>query len=334
MFACTSLVNSSLNKEVEFITLDTTASTNKKRSLVERGLGGMIRMTKFIALLSTRKVDTVMAFCSSGYSFKEKGAMIKIAKALGKKTIIAPRSGHLIDDIENSSSFKKSVAAVFQKADHIICQGSFWQSYFNDHFQLPSDKTVVIHNWIDQKIVKRSKKNSKNLKILFLGWIEKNKGIYEIIEAADQLRDENVEWIIGGNGKEFEEVSALVSRKELQDKVQLKGWVLHEDKERHLASSDILIIPSYREGLPNALLEAMLNGLAVIASNVGGIPDIVQNKNNGILINPGDANAIVSAVKFFLTNPEKTQEFGLEAIETIKTKNSLETAISKFNEVL
>lgn len=334
MFACTSLINSRLNSEVEFITLDTTASTNKKRSISERGLGGISRMIRFIIILFTSRVDTVMAFCSSGYSFREKGAMIKIAKAFGKKTILAPRSGFLIDDIENSPSFRTSVNSVFNSADHIICQGNFWQSYFSSHFQLSADKTILIHNWIDQKAIKRRPNNFNGLTILFLGWIEKNKGIYEIIDAADQLRDKNVQWIIGGNGKEFDEVKELVSSKDLHDKVKLKGWVLNEAKEDLLSSCDIFIIPSHREGLPNALLEAMLNGLAVIASNVGGIPDIVVNRKNGILIEPKNSTAIVDAVEYYYKYPERIISFGSEARKTIEEKNSIESVIQKFQQIL
>ena len=134
MFACNSLVNSSLNEEIEWILLDTTANTNLKRHLIIRSYYALMRMVKAVFYILFGKVDIVMAFCSSGFSFLEKGLVMRIAKFFGKKTVLAPRSGFLIDDIENSASFKNKASRIFEKVDTIICQGSFWKSFFADNF--------------------------------------------------------------------------------------------------------------------------------------------------------------------------------------------------------
>jgi glycosyltransferase involved in cell wall biosynthesis len=334
MFACNSLINSNLNQEINFILLDTTASTNKKRSIGERAFGGVKRIIRFMWFLMTKKIDTVMVFCSNGYSFKEKGMMIMLAKSLNKKTIIAPRSGFLIDDIESSPSFKNYAAKVFKNADHIICQGNFWKTFFKEQFEINEAKLSIIHNWIPVLPKAKRALDSKKIKVLFLGWIERNKGIYDILKAAEMLKDHPIEWIIGGNGSEFENVEQWISDKNLKDKVKLKGWILDEDKTILFNTAHLFILPSYREGLPNALLEAMQAGLAVITTKVGGIPDVVQHDVNGYLIEPGNYKELASYVRDLSKDVEKIKSLGANAIKTIENQHSIDIAISKFREIL
>jgi len=334
MYACNSLINSSLKKGYNFILLDTTASTNQKRRIWERGFSGLRRMTMFIRFLLFRRIDTVLIFCSSGFSFKEKGAMIRIAKAFGKKTILAPRSGFLIDDILSSNNFKHYAKKVFNSTDHIICQGHFWKEFFFQQFSLSYDKMHVIHNWIVPKEYVKNTKPEAKIQILFLGWVEKNKGIYDILECAKILKNENIEWIIGGNGKAFDDVQQKIYDSGLEDKMILKGWVLKKEKDELLGSSDIFVLPSYREGLPNALLEAMQAGLAVVTTNVGGIPDVIQDGVNGYLIKPGDHEMMAQKIKDLIKNRAKLISFGNIAQRTIQQQHTLEVAVSKLKEIL
>lgn len=334
MFACGSLVDSDLSKTINWIKIDTTASTNEARSFISRGSSAFFRLLKFTYLLLTRKVDTILVFCSSGWSFREKGFMVLIAKFFGKRAIIAPRSGFLLDDLEGSDKFKSFAKRVVNKADYTICQGTFWKEYFTKNLALPERKAVVIHNWIADNPYTYKSRNNKTTTILFLGWIEQNKGIYEIMEAAKTLKGEAIEWQIGGNGKEFDKIKKELEESGLDRQVKLRGWVLNEHKVALLENADIFVLPSYREGLPNALLEAMQYGLAVTATSVGAIPDVIDSGKNGILIPPKDATALANAVKQLMDQPELRKAYGLKAIDRIKHKHSIEAAILKFNKIL
>jgi len=334
MFACRSLVDSDLSKTINWIKIDTTASTNEARSFISRGSSAFFRLVQFTYLLLTRRVDTILVFCSSGWSFREKGVMVLIAKFFGKQAIIAPRSGFLLDNLEGSEKFKAFAKKVVNKADYTICQGTFWKEYFTKNLALPAQKAVVIHNWIADNSYTYKSRNNKTTTILFLGWIEQNKGIYEIMEAAKTLEGETIEWLIGGNGKEFEKVKQELEATGLDHKVKLKGWVLNKDKIELLENADIFVLPSYREGLPNALLEAMQYGLAVTASSVGAIPDVIDSGNNGILVPPKNAKALADAVKTLVDQPALRKEYGLKAMDKIKHHHSIEAAISKFNKIL
>lgn len=89
------------------------------------------------------------------------------------------------------------------------------------------------------------------------------------------------------------------------------GWVTREEKEIVLKKTDVFILPSYREGLPVSILESMSYGKAIIATNVGGIPEVVRDRENGLLIVPGELKQLENSLDFFIQNPELIKEYGI-----------------------
>ena len=130
--------------------------------------------------------------------------------------------------------------------------------------------------------------------LLFLGLLGKNKGIYDLLEC---IRDHKVEFqgklklYIGGNG-EIEHVKQLIKEYGIADIVIFEGWVSGDKKIELLNKSDAYILPSYKEGLPISILEAMSYGMPIISTPVGGIPEIVSNGENGYLVEPGNKEDI------------------------------------------
>lgn len=334
MFACTSLINSSLNDEIDWVKIDTTASTNKHRSKVERSIGAAKRIVFFLFAMLFRNIDSVLIFCSRGASFREKGLMIRLAKNFGKKTILAPRSGLLIDDFDKSSGFKNFGQKVFDACDIIICQGRFWERYFNTQFSGLTEKTVVVHNWIKKRDNEKVIKSGKRMKIVFLGWIDQNKGVFDLINVAYELRSLDIEWHLAGNGKDYEEVAQMVSTYKMEEYFKLLGWVHGDEKDKLLVSSDVFILPSYREGLPNSMLEAMMYSLCTIVSDVGAVSDIIEDTVNGYLIEPGNVDSIKSAVRSAIKLGNGRKDMGNLARATVLEKNTIELAVEKFGQVL
>ena len=108
---------------------------------------------------------------------------------------------------------------------------------------------------------------------------------------------------IGGNG-EIQRLKELINKHNIEDIVEFLGWISSMEKAIILNSTDVYILPSYNEGLPISILESMSYGKAIISTNVGGIPEIVRNKENGLLINPGELKQMEQAIDFFLENPD------------------------------
>lgn len=335
MFACNSLVDSNLSETVNWILLDTTASTNKKRSFLSRMSNARKRYKIFKKIIRRQKVDWVLIFTSSGFSFIEKGLMILYARSKNIKAVLAPRSGYLRGEIEQKAWMRTFAKRVMSRANYIIMQGHSWQSFYGKNLNVPNSKLKVINNWINSKPYGGGdpQKSNHPLKAVFLGWVEPNKGIRDLLYVIAELKSDPVIWQIAGDGKAFEEMKRLATELGIENRVKFLGWVKGQAKIDLLTSSDFFLLPSYNEGLPNALLEAMASGLACIATHVGAIPDVIEEGIDGLLIEPGDRKALEIACRVLITDSEKRVLLGKKAQNKIQNQYSVERASSKFAEL-
>jgi len=339
MFACDTIINS-LKDDVNWILIDSTASTNKHRGISERAINAVKRIFKLIKHLFFSRVDIVILFSAEGFSFVEKGFMALLSKLFGKKVIFAPRSGLLLDDIDASTCFRKYVKFVLSKVDRVLCQSEFWKEYFSDLVGGTINKYTVIHNWIDSekyfnnKPTYIKKKLEKTIKVLFLGWVTKNKGIFDIIEVANKLRNNDIKFIIAGDGDAFEEIVELVEKKDLTHMFDFRGWVKGDEKLDLFIESDIYILASYKEGYPNSLMEAMASSLPVISSKVGSTPDLIQDNLNGLLFDAGDINQLAEKTLMLIQDEDERIRIANNARERIATNNTMEIGSAKFRQLL
>lgn len=149
----------------------------------------------------------------------------------------------------------------------------------------------------------RNLKDNSQIKLLFLSRVEKRKGIYELIEAIRMLNNAryNAELVICGDGFELQRVRDIVERDRLHN-IVVKGFVTGKEKKTELENAHLFVFPSYQEGMPNAVLEAMGFGLPVITTPVGGLIDFFQNKSHGLIINSHDANDIFQKISYLSEN--------------------------------
>ena len=337
MFACRSLLESDLSDRIDWILIDTTASTNERRTLLERTVAGILRLVRFTYILLTRKIDSVLIFSSHGWSFREKGTMALIAKSLGQKVIFSPRSGLIKKDIIASRRFKLFLIKVFSKIDILLCQGESWKTYYDDLLINRKPEFAVIHNWIDLSkytISLQQRSDDQPIQVLFMGWITSNKGIWDILELAEMLKDDRIHFWLAGGGDEYVALQAEIGNRDLSDYIKLLGWVAGREKEELLENADVFILPSYEEGYPNALIEAMASGLVVLTTQVGSIPDLVIDNFNGFLVKPGDVPAMLSRIKTLQTDPSLFETLGRRARNSVLQQNSISNAIRRFEEVL
>lgn len=330
-YACSTLLESSLGKEFNWILIDSTAKKNQDRSIFTKFFAASRRLALLLFYVLFRKIDYTLVFTSNGMSFKEKGLMIIIGKTFSKtKTILAPRSGMLKFELSRSSYFQR---LVFKKADKIICQGNSWKMFFDQQFPY-NNKYVVIPNWTTLSVsaIDNLPNQDENIKILFLGRLEKDKGIFDLIEAINNIKQNKLttnqfQLNVCGKGTAESEVINEIERLSLQTTIILEGWVLDTHKTEILLTSDIFVLPSYYEGMPNSLLEAMANNTACIASNVGGIPDIITDGENGFLHEPRDVNGLTQHLVELLNSRERIEKFKKNGILRIQQNHSIEKAI-------
>lgn len=135
-------------------------------------------------------------------------------------------------------------------------------------------------------------------KILFAGRIEKGKGLFDLIEAFTRLRRDDVDLLIAGEGPLDSALDEKIRDTELNQSIHRLGY--REDVPALLAASDVLVLPSYREGTPRVISEALASGRPVVSTRIAGIPEQVPHGKCGLLVEPGDIEKITSSIELLL----------------------------------
>jgi glycosyltransferase involved in cell wall biosynthesis len=153
------------------------------------------------------------------------------------------------------------------------------------------------------------------LTVLALGRLGQRKGTYDLLRAVESLPAHvrsRVHLRLAGDG-EVDQVRAQVAARGLGDTVDVVGWLGPRERDEALRQADIFVLPSYDEGLPMALLEAMAHGLVPITTPVGGIPEAVTDGVHGLLVPPGDPAALARALHRLVENDALRERLGRHA---------------------
>lgn len=259
-------------------------------------------------LLATHPSIEILHIHTAAFnSFWRKMKFARLGHLFGKKVILhihAGRFGEFMD--ANEAEVRKAM----QSCDGIICLSEEWFDYFHKH-SLPN--LIAIPNPIDYPESLSRQEDSDRIHFLFLGVLETQKGVHDLVEAVKRLPKETLNKTIvhlAGDGSQREILQKNIHDSGLSDHIKLEGWVTGEKKRELLRLSQCYILPSYKEGLPVSILEAMAWEMPVISSNVGGIPSIVRDDENGILFNPGDINALSSGIRRIVDNRSSAETMG------------------------
>lgn len=170
----------------------------------------------------------------------------------------------------------------------------------------------------------------KTYDILFVGRLTKQKGVDILLKAVRVLKDEygrNLKIAIAGDGPLKENLNTLAVEFGVNGEVEFLG--VRKDIEELMVSSKIFVLPSRREGFGIVIIEAMSNMLPVIATNVGGIPEIIENGKDGILVSSENPEALSKAIIRLLDDVKMRKELAKNAYKKVKEKYSMETYVKK-----
>ncbi|MFA5771206.1 MAG: glycosyltransferase family 4 protein [Thermoplasmata archaeon] len=153
--------------------------------------------------------------------------------------------------------------------------------------------------------------------IVFIGSIRKTKGIGYLLQAAKRLPD--YQFILIGEGPDLDAYKDFAKKLEITN-IRFEGYVEDELLHEYFAVADLFCLPSFLEGVPMAMLEAMSYGVPPLVTNIGGNPTVIEHGRNGYLIPPGNSAAIRHAIKELFDNPDKLKSIGENARKTIESK--------------
>jgi len=291
-------------------------------------------MGKYLNYLINEKLDCILIFSSTGLSFLEKGLMAKIGSLVGIPVYFCPRSGNMNKLMDSSYFFRSFAQWVFRGCEQVVCQSDSWRVYYQEVTSLPDEQFTVIPNWIDTSRYpgKQFTGGESRLKCLFMSSLLEKKGVHDLIEAISLRKNElkDVDFVFAGEGPERDHLIELAHDRNIEAQVQFLGWIGGEEKIESLSKSDIFVLPSYEEGMPNALLEAMASGCACIATRVGGCPDMIPDNRFGLLITPGDVKSLSDALVDLASNHVKRQVIGAAARKRVLQYNDIVKASEKF----
>jgi len=168
----------------------------------------------------------------------------------------------------------------------------------------------------------------------FSGQVGSRKGVFDLLPAFRDARRSRPEirLRIAGDG-ELEKAISMTRELGLEDCVELLGWLSASDIQRELEKADVFLLPSHNEGLPMSLLEAMACGLPVVSTRVGGIPEVVKDSVNGLLIEAGDKEALTQSIILLATEPSLRTKLGESAQETIRMHYSVEKLMPRLETI-
>lgn len=284
-----------------------------------------VSVFKFIKFYFTkRNYDLYHIHAASFGSTFRKGLYLKTIKRWNKKVIFHIHGASYMEFYAGlSEKNKQKVIEILHLADLVVALSEDWKNKFDSTFGL--DNCVVLENGINMRAFRSAISNECNeKKFLMLGRLGERKGTYDLLDAVEIVREivPDIKLYLAGDG-EIEEVKKIINKKRLEKNVFVLGWINFEQKKALLKKVGTIVLPSYNEGLPMAILEGMACGKAIISTNVGAIPEVIS-EDNGILIIPGDVRMLAEAMKKIALNPGVIKRMADANIEKIRSKFSSE----------
>ena len=286
------------------------------KGVVVKSATTLVGLAKYLFLLPW--ANLVHIHLSEPTSAKRKKLFFKPAKWLGKKIVVHFHA--FSPETTINGSYSDLYSYLFSNADAVVVLSHYWKDAVNQKYNL-GEKVKVIYN--PCTTTDYIEKYEKTKSILYAGTLNQRKGYADLLKAFAKIASLHPDWFIvfAGNG-EMEKARELAKNLDIEKNVKLLGWVSGEQKDRVYKQATAFCLPSYAEGFPMAVLDALAYGLPVITTPVGGIPDIAEDGKNFLLFPAGDIEKLSECLEKIVSD---------EALRANLAKESLHLAATTFN---
>lgn len=279
-------------------------------------------------LLLSGQVRLVHVHSASRGSFWRKSLFCALARFFDVPYVFHLHSGEFGVFVQEECSpwARRWVAHTLAGAARVVVLTAMWERELGRLF--PGLRVSVLGNPVqvpDSGCPARGASKT----VLFLGRLREKKGIVDLLNAVPAVlrRVPETHFVLAGDGDQAD-MSALAEQLGVSASVSFPGWIDGPEKDALLASASVLVLPSYFEGLPVCILEAMAAGVPVVASRVGGIPDVLEDGACGLLITPGDREALSDALVGVLTDPVLGERLRQRAFVQARQTFSVEAVLA------
>jgi glycosyltransferase involved in cell wall biosynthesis len=293
-----------------------------------------------VVTILRRDVDIIHIHFSERGSTLRKSILVFIASLFRQSIILHAHGATYQEFYAGLPQFVKNILVALFRKCRIIVLSKSWQEYYSHELSLDSSRVSVLYNPVDLPANTPYREGRKHLKFIFLGRIGKrggaldmaqslmsfpkqDKGAFDLINAFAVLSEadrHDVELVMAGNG-DLAAANQLISDLHLTDKITILDWLDAEQRDKLLATADAFILPSYNEGLPMSMLESMAWGLPVIVTPVGGIPEVIIDHQNGLLVDPGIQDQLVEAMQSLIRDESLRLSLGAAGRNSVKDLN-------------
>lgn len=281
-------------------------SFKRGASLIVLSFGYSLRFSwRYLSKFITHRFQLVHIHTASYTSFWEKCFYISLAKTF-RKMVVLHIHGALFDRfyLDSAPLLQKLLRFFLNRCDHVIVLSERWHEFFCT--LIPKERLTIVTNGIDLAPFQGIRIEKSGIpRVLFLGEVGQRKGIYDLLRAAARLVASGTvcHFDIVGPG-EIERAKTVAQDLGIDTAVTFWGPKIGAEKVARFANASLLTLPSYAEGLPIVILEALAAGLPVVATRVGGIPEVVSEGENGFLIEPGDVERLTERIGALLNYPD------------------------------
>lgn len=288
-----------------------------------RGLNSLVIAAVWLAMLIWKRPDVAHVHTCSYAGFYVRGLLALLARLLGARSILHIHGAEFKQFYGNASpGLQRLIRWQISSNDAVIVLSKEWRMFF-ESIGISPDRLVVMTNCVFTSEIPPRAENAGKISVLYLSRLQRRKGVYELVEAVHcepQLQRTCHVVLAGPKTHAWAQIAEQVRKAGLEGVIDMPGPKTGEEKHKAYLAADVYVLQSFNEGMPIGLLEAMSYGLACVTTPVGGIPDVVQDGRNGLLIPPGDAYALIRALKRLVAEPQLRAELGRQARWTVQER--------------
>jgi len=341
-----SLINSSLNEEVDYLFVQTSSQNRLGANTGLLSISNIISAIKdcfrFTRSMITFKPQIAHIGTAYGLSFLKHSYCIFIAWLMKSRVLLHPHCSLKVLYFDRSGIWKWYFRKVINFTYGTVALSKEWLQLRSINSKM---RIFVLPNAVDLRLYQpalekhlTSLESNDALNVLYLGYLGKEKGSFDILDAAIQIDSSKNKIffdLVGSEATpgELDLLKEKIKSENLEKTIRIYKPVIGKEKINFFMNADIFIYPSYFEGMPMAVLEAMASGLPIIASRVGGLPDIVTDNQNGFLIEPGHPEQLADAILKIANDLEMRQSMQLNSYKNASKNFSLEQHISQLIEI-
>lgn len=278
---------------------------------IRKLLKALVAWSVFAGWLFGKRKFILHVHCASRASFWRKTAFILPAAWTGRMVVFHLHGGEFMQFYHEECGFlaKAVVRYVLKSCTRIIVLSESWRK---DIASVTKNGAidVIANPALPLRGVPAATMRKPDM-LLFLGRLGRAKGIHVLLDALMVVKRDHasVRLVCGGDG-DLDEVRGIVNKLGLVDRVEILGWVDEARRSELLATATMFVLPSYAEGLPMSILEAMSAGLPIVTTPVGGIPEAITDGEEGLLVPVGDVEALSAAICRLLGDEQLREAMG------------------------